>query len=209
MASGSAATRRADDGELRALNPCELPTATIALAKFLLGKILVRDDDDGRVSGRIVETEAYPPGDDAGHARSGHTQRNASLFLQAGHVYVYRAYGISMMLNISSEVEGVGAGVLIRAVEPISGIDIMRRRRGVDDVYRLTRGPRLSHASLRHRPDPRRHHLRPRQSAVVCRRWCSGSKDRHLGSHRHHAQPRPDGGDISCAAIAGSAVRRA
>jgi DNA-3-methyladenine glycosylase len=141
MASGSAATRRADDGELRALNPCELPTATIALAKFLLGKILVRDDDDGRVSGRIVETEAYPPGDDAGHARSGHTQRNASLFLQAGHVYVYRAYGISMMLNISSEVEGVGAGVLIRAVEPISGIDIMRRRRGVDDVYRLTRGP--------------------------------------------------------------------
>jgi DNA-3-methyladenine glycosylase len=141
MASGSAATRRADDGELRVLSAGELPAVTIALAKFLLGKILVRDGEPGSVCGRIVETEAYPPGDDAGHARSGHTRRNASLFLQAGHVYVYRAYGISMMLNISSEAEGVGAGVLIRAVEPIAGIDIMRRRRGIDDVYRLTRGP--------------------------------------------------------------------
>jgi DNA-3-methyladenine glycosylase len=141
MAAGSARQGRAGEGELRALSAGELPTLTIELAKFLLGKILVHDGGDGRVSGRIVETEAYPPGDDAGHARSGHTRRNASLFLQAGHVYVYRAYGISMMLNISSEVEGVGAGVLIRAVEPITGIDIMHRRRGVDDVYRLTRGP--------------------------------------------------------------------
>jgi DNA-3-methyladenine glycosylase len=141
MAAGSARQRRAGEGELRALSAGELPTVTIALAKFLLGKILVRDDEPGRVCGRIVETEAYPPGDEACHARSGRTRRNASLFLHAGHVYVYRAYGISMMLNISSEVEGVGAGVLIRAVEPITGIDIMRRRRGIDDVYRLTRGP--------------------------------------------------------------------
>ena len=141
MASGSAATRRADDGELRALSGGDLPTATIALAKFLLGKILVRDGAPGRVAGRIVETEAYPPGDEACHARSGRTPRNASLFLPTGHVYVYRAYGISMMLNIASEVEGVGAGVLIRAVEPIAGIDIMRRRRGVEDLHRLTRGP--------------------------------------------------------------------
>jgi DNA-3-methyladenine glycosylase len=141
MATGSARLRRASEGELRALGAGELPTATIALARFLVGKILVRDGKPGRVSGRVVETEAYPPGDDAGHARSGHTRRNASLFLKAGHVYVYRAYGISMMLNISSEVEGVGAGVLIRAVEPIAGIDIMRRSRGTDDVYRLTRGP--------------------------------------------------------------------
>ena len=141
MAVGSAQTRRADEGGLRALEGGELPTSTVALAKFLIGKVLVRDGGEGRVSGRIVETEAYPPGDDACHARSGRTRRNASLFLHTGHVYVYRAYGISMMLNISSEVEGVGAGVLIRAVEPIAGIDIMRRRRGIDDVYRLTRGP--------------------------------------------------------------------
>jgi DNA-3-methyladenine glycosylase len=139
--AGPARKRSVDEGELRALKAGELPTATIALAKFLLGKILVRDGNDGRVTGRIVETEAYPPGDDAGHARSGRTQRNASLFLKTGHAYVYRAYGISMMLNIASETEGVGAGVLIRAVEPIGGIDVMRRRRGVDDIYRLTRGP--------------------------------------------------------------------
>jgi DNA-3-methyladenine glycosylase len=125
----------------RALLNDELPTGTIALAKFLLGKVLVRDGDDGQLTGRIVETEAYPPGDDAGHARSGHTARNASLFEAAGHVYVYRAYGISMMLNMSSEREGVGAGVLIRAVEPLTGLDAMKRRRGIDDVYRLTRGP--------------------------------------------------------------------
>ena len=141
MALGSAARRCADEGGLRALGEGELPTATVALAKFLLGTILVRDGGGGRVCGRIVETEAYPPGDDACHARSGRTRRNASLFLQAGHVYVYRAYGISMMLNISSETDGVGAGVLIRAVEPIAGIDIMRQRRGIDDVYRLTKGP--------------------------------------------------------------------
>jgi DNA-3-methyladenine glycosylase len=141
MASGSAAIRRAEEGELRALGEAELPTATVALAKFLIGKVLVRDGGAGRVCGRIVETEAYPPGDEACHARSGRTRRNASLFLHTGHVYVYRAYGISMMLNISSETDGVGAGVLIRAAEPIAGIDIMRQRRRIDDVYRLTKGP--------------------------------------------------------------------
>jgi DNA-3-methyladenine glycosylase len=134
-------------GQLRALGNDGLPLETIALAKFLIGKILVRDGDDGRVTGRIVETEAYPPGDPAGHARSGRTARNASLFLEHGHVYVYRAYGISMMLNISSERDGVGAGVLIRAAEPLTGIDLMRRRRGIDDIYRLSKGPgRLAQA---------------------------------------------------------------
>jgi DNA-3-methyladenine glycosylase len=127
--------------ELRALDAADLPPGTVALAKFLLGKVLVRDGVDGRLTGRIVETEAYPPGDEACHARSGRTARNASLFLAHGHVYVYRAYGISMMLNISSEAEGNGAGVLIRAVEPLAGIDVMRRRRGIDDIYRLTKGP--------------------------------------------------------------------
>ena len=134
-------------GQLRALGGDGLPQETIALAKFLIGKILVRDGDDGRVTGRIVETEAYPTGDPAGHARSGRTARNASLFLEHGHVYVYRAYGISMMLNISSERDGVGAGVLIRAADPLTGIDLMRRRRGIDDIYRLSKGPgRLAQA---------------------------------------------------------------
>jgi DNA-3-methyladenine glycosylase len=134
-------------GGLRPLTPADLPAGTIDLAKFLLGKVLVRDGDDGRLTGRIVETEAYPPGDDAGHARSGHTARNGSLFRAHGHVYVYRAYGISMMLNISSEEAGTGAGVLIRAVEPLGGIEAMRRRRGIDNDYLLTSGPgRLTQA---------------------------------------------------------------
>lgn len=127
--------------ELRPLGRRELPSDTIALAKFLIGKVLVREDESGLLTGRIVETEAYPPGDDACHARSGRTMRNASLFLAHGHVYVYKAYGTAMMLNISSEEEGVGAGVLIRAAEPLSGIDVMRERRRVEDVHRLARGP--------------------------------------------------------------------
>jgi len=136
----SSLDRKALD-EPRALLADELPQGTIALAKFLLGKVLVRDGDEGRLSGRIVETEAYPPGDAAGHGWSGRTRRNASLFLQRGHVYVYRAYGISMMLNISAEREGIGAGVLIRAVEPLTGLDTMARRRGVEDPVKLTNGP--------------------------------------------------------------------
>ncbi len=132
---------------LRPLRRTDLPHETINLAKFLIGKVLVREDEAGLVSGRIVETEAYPPGDEAGHHRSGRTARNGSLFLPYGHVYVYRAYGTAMMLNISSEEEGVGGGVLIRAAEPLTGIDIMRRRRGVEDVRDLARGPgRLAQA---------------------------------------------------------------
>jgi len=126
---------------LRPICRRELPVGTVALARFLVGKVLVREEDGARLTGRIVETEAYPPGDDACHARSGRTQRNASLFLAHGHVYVYRAYGTAMMLNISSEEEGTGAGVLIRAAEPLTGVDVMRQRRGVEDIRRLAKGP--------------------------------------------------------------------
>ena len=147
MAKRISAFETVPQRQLRPLTAVDLPPGTVALAKFLLGKVLVRDGADGRLTGRIVETEAYPPGDEACHARSGRTARNASLFLAHGHVYVYRAYGISMMLNISSEPEDNGAGVLIRAVEPLSGIDVMRSRRGIEDVYRLTSGPgRLTQA---------------------------------------------------------------
>jgi DNA-3-methyladenine glycosylase len=132
---------------LRPLSRKALPTATIALAKFLIGKVLVREDEGGLLAGRVVETEAYPPGDDAGHARSGRTARNESLFRAAGHIYVYRAYGTAMMLNISSEDDGIGAGVLIRAAEPLMGIDEMRLRRGVEDIHLLAKGPgRLAQA---------------------------------------------------------------
>jgi DNA-3-methyladenine glycosylase len=119
----------------------------VELARYLIGKIAVHDTDDGRLSGRIVETEAYPVGDSAGHAFRGETRRNASLFLGLGHAYVYFAYGSSFMLNVTSEAAGVGAGVLVRALEPLEGIDLMRRFRGGAGLLDLARGPgRLTQA---------------------------------------------------------------
>jgi DNA-3-methyladenine glycosylase len=95
------------------------------LARYLIGKVVVHDTESGRLSGRIVETEAYPVGDAAGHAFHGKTQRNRSLFLERGHAYVYLSYGTSLMLNVTSEMPGIGGGVLLRAIEPLEGIDEM------------------------------------------------------------------------------------
>jgi DNA-3-methyladenine glycosylase len=125
----------------------ELPVDTAALARFLIGKLLARDLPEGVLSGRIVETEAYVIGDAAGHAYRGMTPRNRSLFLERGHAYVYLSYGVSWMLNVSSETEGIGAGVLIRALEPLEGIAIMGRNRGTERRRDLARGPgRLAQA---------------------------------------------------------------
>jgi len=132
---------------LRRLRRTELPVDTVELARYLIGKVAVHDTDDGRLSGRIVETEAYPVGDSAGHAFRGETRRNASLFLGRGHAYVYFAYGSSFMLNVTSETVGVGAGVLLRALEPLEGIDPMQRFRGGAGLLDLARGPgRLAQA---------------------------------------------------------------
>jgi DNA-3-methyladenine glycosylase len=125
----------------RVLDRAELPVDTAELARFLIGKILVRVLAEGVAGGRIVETEAYSIGDAAGHAYRGITPRNQALFLERGHAYVYIAYGISFMLNVSSETSGVGAGVLIRAIEPTEGIAIMQRNRGTERVRDLVRGP--------------------------------------------------------------------
>jgi DNA-3-methyladenine glycosylase len=126
----------------------ELPIDTAALARHLIGKLLVRELPEGVARGRIVETEAYVVGDAAGHAYRGMTPRNRSLFLERGHAYVYLAYGLSYMLNVSSETPGIGAGVLIRALEPLDGVAIMRRNRGVERLRDLTRGPGRLAAAL-------------------------------------------------------------
>jgi DNA-3-methyladenine glycosylase len=118
-----------------------LPIDTAALARYLLGKTLVRELPEGVVSGRIVETEAYIVGDAAGHAFRGITPRNRTLFLERGRAYVYLAYGVSWMLNVSSDEPGVGAGVLIRALEPLDGIAIMQGNRGTQRLRDLARGP--------------------------------------------------------------------
>jgi DNA-3-methyladenine glycosylase len=131
----------------RRLRRDELPVATVALGQFLIGKLLVRRFPDGVVAGRIVETEAYPPGDAAMHAYRGMTPRTRPLFLAHGHAYVYLCYGVSMMLNVVSEPVGVGAAVLVRAVEPIAGVALLMERRGTARALDLARGPgRLAQA---------------------------------------------------------------
>jgi DNA-3-methyladenine glycosylase len=134
---------------IRRLRRAELPIDTVALARYLVGKTVVHDLPEGRLSGRIVETEAYPIGDAAGHAYRGHTQAKNSLFLERGHAYVYFAYGSAWMLNISSERKGIGGGVLVRAIEPLEGVALMERNRGVSTLRDLTRGPGRLAAALR------------------------------------------------------------
>lgn len=124
-----------------------LPPETPDFARFLLGKVVVRELPGGVVSGRIVETEAYVVGDAASHAYRRVTPRNRSMFLVRGHAYVYLAYGTSFMLNVSSEEAGMGAAVLIRALHPLEGIALMEHNRGTAKLRDLTRGPgRLAQA---------------------------------------------------------------
>jgi DNA-3-methyladenine glycosylase len=132
---------------VRRLSRDELPVATVKLARFLIGKTLVHDLPGARLAGRIVETEAYVVGDAAAHSFRGMTARNRSLFLERGHAYVYFVYGNHFMLNVSGEHEGVGEGVLLRAVEPLEGIERMKRYRHTTRLHDLTRGPgRLAEA---------------------------------------------------------------
>jgi DNA-3-methyladenine glycosylase len=118
-----------------------MPTDTVDLARALLGKVLVRQFDGAVLLGRIVETEAYLPHDPACHAYRGMTQRNRSLFLDRGHAYVYLCYGTSYLLNVSSEAGGIGAGVLLRALEPLHGVEHMRRDAKSQRLSDLARGP--------------------------------------------------------------------
>jgi DNA-3-methyladenine glycosylase len=127
--------------DIRRLRRSELPANTLKLARYLIGKTLVHDSPQGRMSGRIVETEAYPIGDAAGHAFRGETPSIRSLFLERGRSYVYFTYGSCFMMNVSAEKARVGAGVLLRALEPLEGIALMEQHRGTQCLVDLTRGP--------------------------------------------------------------------
>lgn len=134
--------------QIRRLSRASLPNDAAELARYLIGKTIVRKSGRNRMSGRIVETEAYPPGDRSGHAYRGQTPSNQSLFLRRGFAYVYFIYGTSYMLNVSAESAGVGAGVLLRAIEPLEGINLMRRFRNTDKLTDLARGPGRLAAAL-------------------------------------------------------------
>ena len=109
----------------------------VQVARDLVGCVLSHGD----CSGRIVETEAYHEREPACHAYIGRTPRTRVLFGAPGRAYVYRSYGVHALLNAVSEPDGVGAAVLIRALEPLAGIDAMRARRGLDRPQDLCSGP--------------------------------------------------------------------
>jgi DNA-3-methyladenine glycosylase len=116
---------------------------TVNVAKELLGKIIVKTEKNKILSGIIVETEAYTGGNDpASHSYNGLTKRNRVMFEDGGKIYVYFVYGNHFCFNIVTENKGTGSAVLIRAVEPLEGIDIMQKRRPkAKDIYNLTNGP--------------------------------------------------------------------
>jgi DNA-3-methyladenine glycosylase len=144
-----AVTTRQAPISIRRLRRAELPVHTVALARFLIGKIVVRELSGARLSGRIVETEAYPPRDPAAHHFRGPTPRNRSMFLGRGYAYVYFSYGNHFMLNVSAEAHGIGGGILIRALEPLEGIEQMERHRKTTRLLDLARGPGRLASALR------------------------------------------------------------
>lgn len=111
------------------------------LANVLLGCELVHKTKEGTTGGIIVETESYHQTDEASHSFNGKTKRTEVMFGPPGHAYIYFTYGMHYCFNIVAEEEGIGAGVLIRALEPTRGIELMKKRRNQDNIHNLCNGP--------------------------------------------------------------------
>jgi DNA-3-methyladenine glycosylase len=119
----------------------ELLEDAVSAANNLLGWKLIHETPEGITSGYIVETEAYTMDDPASHAYGGPKIRNQAMYERAGTIYIYFTYGMHYCVNLVTGPEGYGQGVLIRALEPVDGIDLMRQRRGVEHTEQLTNGP--------------------------------------------------------------------
>jgi DNA-3-methyladenine glycosylase len=118
-----------------------LKLPAIKAAPRLLGCRLIRKLPGGTVRLKIVETEAYHQADPASHSFRGNTIRTRPMFEAGGRLYVYFIYGVHYCLNIVTGPKGVGEAVLLRAAEPISGLDIMKRNRRVEDIHKIANGP--------------------------------------------------------------------
>jgi DNA-3-methyladenine glycosylase len=119
------------------VNPGFYNRPVVEVARDLVGCVVAHQG----CSGAIVECEAYHDSEPACHAFVGLTPRTATLFGPPGRAYVYRSYGVHALLNAVCEPEGIGAAVLIRALEPLAGIELMRERRGLEPVRNLCSGP--------------------------------------------------------------------
>jgi DNA-3-methyladenine glycosylase len=118
-----------------------LKKGSVEAAPLLLGCILSRKSPEGELAMKIVETEAYRQDDPASHSYKGPSARTAPMFNEGGYIYVYFTYGMHYCVNVVVGQKGVGEAVLIRAAEPIAGIEIMKKHRGVQNLYSLTNGP--------------------------------------------------------------------
>ncbi len=158
----------------------------VEVAPDLLGRVLVRREPDGTVlRGRLVEAEAYEPGDPASHGFRGRTRRNAMMFGPPGRLYVYLTYGQHWMMNVVTRPEGEPSAVLLRALEPLEGQGVMAARRGSTDPWRSVLGPREDGPSARCRRGARRRGSGPRDIRVDrARQRARASRDLCLASHR-------------------------